>query len=284
MSLVRSVPPNLDPDVVDHIDRRLAQVAAENRVTVAWAVESGSRAWGFPSPDSDYDCRFIYLRPARDYLTPWLPPDFIETPLDHVLDVNGWDLRKAVQLMVRGNATVLEWLRSPIVYAGSLSIRDRLLELATQVSEPELLARHYAHVGRQQWRRSGATESDQNAPVRLKGLFYSLRPAAALNWMRAHPDLQVPPMRLQELLEQAPPPAGVTELAADLVARKAHTREMGMGPVPAPLREFVVAQLFAPDLEGTGRRRVDLQRARALAATAFREILSLGEVCGTADA
>jgi uncharacterized protein len=278
VSFVRSVPADLDPDVVSQIDCRLADVATDNAVTVAWAVESGSRAWGFPSPDSDYDCRFIYLRPAPDYLTPWLPPDFLETPLDDVLDVNGWDLRKAVELMVRGNATVLEWLRSPIIYTGNSRVRGLLMDLASQVSEPELLARHYAHVGRQQWQRSGGSDAGAEAPVRLKGLFYSLRPAATLHWMRAHPESQVPPMRLQELLEQSPPPAGVTELITELVARKARTREMGTGPVPPPIREFIITELYAPNLEGTGQRRVDLRRARAIAASAFREALSLGEV------
>jgi predicted nucleotidyltransferase len=270
---VREIPADLDREVVGQIDQRLAAVASSQGVVVRWAVESGSRAWGFPSPDSDYDCRFIYVRPARDYLTPWLPADFVETPLDRVLDVNGWDLRKAVDLMVRGNATVLEWLRSPIIYSGSSRFRDHLLDLAAQVSEPELLARHYAHVGRQQWERSGGTAAGAEEPVRLKGLFYSLRPAATLHWMRAHPELAVPPMRLQDLLEQAPPPPSVTELIGELVASKARTREMGVGFVPSPVREFIISKLYAPGLEGTGHRRVELRRARAIAAAAFREAL-----------
>jgi predicted nucleotidyltransferase len=90
--------------------------------------------------------------------------------------------------------------------------------------------------------------------------------------------MQVPPMRLQELLEQAPPPARITELVTELVARKARTREMGTGPVPPPIREFITTELFAPNLEGTGQRRVDLRRARAIATSAFRHALSLGEV------
>lgn len=265
---VRSIPAELDPDVVARIDDRLDGVESGHRVVVGWAVESGSRAWGFPSPDSDYDCRFLYLHPAAGYLSPWLPRDVIETPLDHVYDVNGWDLRKAVDLMVRGNATVTEWLRSPIVYRGDPAFRDLLLELADEVAEPALIARHYAHVGQLQWDRLGAGDAD--APVRLKGVFYCLRPAAAVRWMRAHPGNAVPPMRLQDLLEESGAPPDVVAAVAELVALKARTRELGTGRFPAVLRAFVAAELAGDDLDGTGGRRHDLARSRAIAAEAFR--------------
>jgi hypothetical protein len=101
-SPVRNIPDQLDPSAVARIDARLAGVETDHHVVIGWAVESGSRAWGFASPDSDYDCRFLYVHPIDAYLSPWLPRDVIETPLDHVCDVNGWDVRKAVDLMVRG--------------------------------------------------------------------------------------------------------------------------------------------------------------------------------------
>jgi len=265
---VRAIPDDLDPDVVTRIDERLAGVETEHTVVIGWAAESGSRAWGFPSPDSDYDCRFLYLHSARGYLTPWLPRDVIETPLDHVYDVNGWDLRKAVALMVRGNATVLEWLRSPIVYRGDPAFRDLLLDLADRIAEPALVARHYARLGHLQWQRLGA--DDPTTGVRLKGLFYCLRPAAALHWMRSHPGQAVPPMRLQDLLDQSDAPPDVVDAVADLVALKAVTRELGTGTVPPAVRTFVLAVLTAPDLDGAGERRLDPQHARALAADAFR--------------
>ncbi|MFE3443732.1 DNA polymerase beta superfamily protein [Nocardia sp. NPDC059180] len=82
------------------------------------AIESGSRAWGFPSPDSDYDCRFLYVASLDTYLSPWRTRDVIETPLVGLLDVNGWDLGKALRLLVKGNAVLIEWLQSPIVYRG----------------------------------------------------------------------------------------------------------------------------------------------------------------------
>ena len=268
MTLVRSIPDGLDRGVVSRIDARLAGVETDHQVVIGWAVESGSRAWGFPSPDSDYDCRFLYVHPTEAYLSPWLPRDVIETPLDHVYDVNGWDLRKAVDLMVRGNATVTEWLRSPIVYRGEPAFRDLLLDLADQVTEAALIARHYAHVGQLQWNRLGA--GDPDTPVRLKGVFYCLRPAAALCWMRSHPGQVVPPMRLQTLLEQSEAPADVVAAVGQLVAVKARTRELGTGRFPPVLRDFVVAELTAADLAGTGDRRHNLDRSRAIAAETFR--------------
>ena len=120
---MRAVPSSLDPAVVAEIDARLAGVETEHGVRIAWAVESGSRAWGFPSPDSDYDCRFLYVRPREDCLSLWPARDVIETPLDAVFDVNGWDLAKAVRLVVTGNAVASEWLRSPIVYPGDALFR-----------------------------------------------------------------------------------------------------------------------------------------------------------------
>ena len=115
---LRNIPPEMNAGCVAQIDAMLDSVVAEHDVFLPLAIESGSRAWGFPSPDSDYDARFLYVRPTQDYLSPWLARDVIETPLEGVFDVNGWDLRKALDLMTRGNATPLEWLRSPIVYGG----------------------------------------------------------------------------------------------------------------------------------------------------------------------
>jgi hypothetical protein len=96
-----------DAATVERIQARLDEVERDHGVRVLWAVESGSRAWGFPSPDSDYDCRFFYVRRHDDYLSPWRPRDVIETPLADVLDVNGWDLIKAIRL-----AAALHWTRT----------------------------------------------------------------------------------------------------------------------------------------------------------------------------
>ena len=191
---------DFDAATVERIQARLDGVERDHRVRVLWAVESGSRAWGFPSPDSDYDCRFFYVRRHDDYLSPWRPRDVIETPLDGVLDVNGWDLIKAIRLAARSTATVLEWLRSPLVYRGQPAFAEELLDVYRNVVDHDAIRRHYLHVGRAHWKRSGAAEGER---VSLKKLFYAIRPAAALHWTRTLGS-PVPPMNLLEQLEEAP--------------------------------------------------------------------------------
>lgn len=247
-----SVPTTLtddfDPTVVQQIQGRLDEVEAEHGVAVLWAVESGSRAWGFPSPDSDYDCRFLHVRPIEDYLSPWRPRDVIETPLDEVLDVNGWDLVKAVRLATTSNATVAEWLQSPYVYRGDTDFAAELLQLCREVVHPDAVSRHYYHVGRSHWNRSGAAEGNT---IQLKKLFYSIRPAAALHWMRTHSS-PVPPMHLPTLLAEAPPATEVIDAITELIQAKAVTRELGDGVVPAPIRRFIMHEFsLAEDAQRT---------------------------------
>ena len=102
--------------MVDEIKARLRLIEAENNVTILYACESGSRAWGFASPDSDYDVRFIYARHKNDYLSIASRKDVIEDPVSEVLDISGWDVRKALQLFLKSNAPLYEWLQSPVTY------------------------------------------------------------------------------------------------------------------------------------------------------------------------
>lgn len=260
---MRAVPTSLDPSVVAEIDRRLATVATEESVVIPWAIESGSRAWGFPSPDSDYDCRFLFVRRPEDYLSLWPQRDVIETPLDKTFDVNGWDLAKAIRLLARGNATPIEWLRSPIVYGGDADFRDGLVTLAEAIVERGAIGRHYLHVAHRQ--RSGTPS--------LKRFFYALRPAAALRWLQTHPHAAVPPMDLPTLLDQGDVGEDVRRAAHDLIALKAQTRELGAGTPPAVLERFVVAQLEAAERFETTPPEKDRAHVRALTDEHFRTAL-----------
>lgn len=233
---MRAIPTTMDARIVAAVDDRLRVVADTEKVVIPWAIESGSRAWGFPSPDSDYDCRFFFVRPRTDYLSPWPRRDVIETPLDKIFDVNGWDVIKAVRLLVKGNATVTEWLRSPIVYSGDEAFRDEFLALAESLFDPVKAARHYRHVGLQQ--RGIASEA-----LALKRVFYALRPAATLHWLRVNPDAGVPPMDLPSLVEQADPGPELRTRIADLIELKSTTREMGAGEVPSVILDFIEREL-----------------------------------------
>ncbi|MEU8899449.1 nucleotidyltransferase domain-containing protein [Nocardia sp. NPDC048505] len=260
---LRTIPAAMDPTVVGQIDAELDRVQREHRVTVRLAVESGSRAWGFPSPDSDYDCRFVYVGALDTYLTPWPARDVIETPLVGLLDVNGWDLAKALRLLVAGNAVLIEWLMSPIVYRGDAGFRDELRTLAAQVADRDRVARHYLHLGSKQW---ALFESNRS----LKKVFYSLRPALALRWLREHPAAAVAPMHLPTLLAECELPAALVSSIGELTELKARTREMGSGAVPAPIAAFIEAEFDGAAAAFPKRPPTDPARVRELTTEFFR--------------
>lgn len=240
---LRAIPPSMDAATVSDIDARLETVEREHGVEILLAIESGSRAWGFPSPDSDYDCRFVFIRPQQDYLTLFPKRDVIETPLTEVFDVNGWDLAKALKLLHAGNAVIVEWLTSPIVYRANPHFRDSFLELAGMTADRNRIAQHYLHLGRSIYEsRLGDLED-----IPLKKMFYALRPAIALRWMRLHPDARLPPMNFPELCRGADlaPQLGTT--IEDLLARKAVTRELGRGPMPQMIRDAILLEFAAAE-------------------------------------
>ena len=264
MPALRTLDASFDAAVVAAIDARLAAVADEHHAAVLLAVESGSRAWGFPSPDSDYDCRFLYVRRRDDYLALYQRRDVIEFPLDAALDVNGWDLGKALRLLLKGNAVVIEWLTSPLVYTGNAAFRDECLALARQVARPAAIARHYLHLGERQ-RRTHFADAHM---VEMKRLFYALRPAMALRWMRLNPGAAVAPMHFPTLVVESDLPRDVTAIIDDLLSRKAATRELGSGPLPAPVAALIDAE-FANAREQWLDEPLPLERDAVAAADAL---------------
>ena len=170
----------------------LRDIEARHDVTVLFACESGSRGWGFASPDSDYDVRFIYVNRLPWYLTVTPGRDVIEVPISGDLDINGWDLRKALGLMRESNPTLLEWLRSPIVYREEADTMAQFRALAAQVFSNAKGWHHYASMAKKNFR-----EHLQADEVRYKKYLYVLRPLLAARWIRTQPG--VPPMRFAEL-------------------------------------------------------------------------------------
>lgn len=260
MSDIRNIPPSMDAEIVAGIDARLDEAERTHRVKILLAIESGSRAWGFPSPDSDYDCRFVFVRTPQDYVTLFPKRDVIETPLTEVFDVNGWDIAKALKLMLAGNAVIIEWLTSPIVYRGDARFKDSFLELAGAAADRDRIAQHYLHLGR----NILSARLGDLGDMPLKKVFYALRPAIALRWLRLHPGARLPPMNFPELCRNADLPAGLRATIEDLLARKAVTRELGRGPMPDIIREGIEAEFTAADLDfahGEPRSECNEQRA-----------------------
>jgi predicted nucleotidyltransferase len=268
---MRAIPDSMDESAVASIDARLSGILSEHAVAIPLAVESGSRAWGFPSPDSDYDCRFFFVRRAESYLSLWPQRDVIETPLEGELDVNGWDLRKALQLLVKGNATVIEWLTSPIVYRSIPAFRSELLALAQDIADRNLVARHYLHLGERQ-RRAHFSDGKQ---VALKKVFYALRPAAALRWLRLHPEKAVAPMHFPTLMDECEPQQEVASIVEALIARKAVTREMGSEPLPKAVTAFIDGEFAKAGDAFAGTEKGDAHEKRSRADAFFLGALRL---------
>jgi predicted nucleotidyltransferase len=171
-----------------HIAAELAATASEEGVRVLYAAESGSRAWGFPSPDSDFDVRFLYAHEPDWYVSLWERRDVIERPLDEQrVDLAGWDIRKALRLLLRSNPALYEWLVSPFVYVDG-PLRAELKALFEAYASPRALAHHYWSIARGQWR----AEIEGRSQVRLKKYFYVVRPLLSLAWVaeleRLNPD------------------------------------------------------------------------------------------------
>lgn len=231
----------MNPVIVGEVDARLDSVVAEHDVRILWAIESGSRAWGFPSPDSDFDCRFLFVRRSRDYLRLFPLRDVIETPLTTVLDVNGWDLAKAIKLMLNGNAVIVEWLTSPIVYRGDAAFRDAFLDLGAAILQRDRVAGHYLRLGR---RMQSIIMADPGMTP-LKKVFYAMRPAVALRWLRVNPTAVVAPMHFPTLCREANLPSDTQREIDSLIARKAQTRELGSGMLPPAIRALIDEELAA---------------------------------------
>ncbi len=258
----------MDPAVVSDIKAQLASIQDSENVSIPLAVESGSRAWGFPSPDSDYDCRFIYVRRLDDAADLFPPRDVIEMPLTPIFDVNGWDLSKALKLMIKGNAVVLEWLQSPISYRRDADFCDRLSLLARDIFQREIVGWHYYRLLQNQLAR----HAEDAAGLTVKKLFYVLRPALALRFMRMNPDAQTLPMNIRELCAGSVFPAETLGAIDGLIAEKLKVRESGSADTPAEIlqicrdEEEAAKPWVAPVAKNTPSRS---KSARAL----YRELL-----------
>jgi uncharacterized protein len=229
--------PAIDPAIRRGILSALKRIERTHRVKVLLAVESGSRAWGFPSPDSDYDVRFLYAHPPNWYLALDQRRDVIEEPINSDLDINGWDIRKALQLLCRSNATLGEWLVSPIVYLQDRAATVLLRRLARNSINRKSASWHYLRLGQRQFER----EIGNHVHIRLKKYFYALRPALALAWLRVNAGRALP-MSLQELIRGLPLKAPLVDAIENLVVLKSATKEMGYGERAPVLDEFISAE------------------------------------------
>ncbi|WP_110934098.1 nucleotidyltransferase domain-containing protein [Paenibacillus bouchesdurhonensis] len=212
---------------------QLRRIEQEEQVRILYACESGSRAWGFPSKDSDYDVRFIYVRPMEWYLSIFEKRDVIERPISDLLDINGWDLKKALNLFRKSNPPLLEWLQSPIVYMEDYSAAEQIRNLSSATFSPKACMYHYLHMAEGNYR-----EYLQGEQVRIKKYFYVLRPVLACQWIEKHGTM--PPIEFTTLTDELLPGKGELKEAVDcLLARKKSGDEMDYEPQIRPINAFL---------------------------------------------
>jgi hypothetical protein len=236
----------------DEILRRLAAAEEQHSIRILYACESGSRAWGFASPDSDFDVRFVYAHEPDWYLSFDVERrrDVIEYPIVDEIDCSGWDVRKALYLYTRTNGAFLEWLNSPIKYLERGSLATALRELAPVCANSTALCYHYSHMARR-----NAREYLFKDKVRLKKYFYVLRPLLAITHLEE--GLGIPPVRFQELVDLVAP-TRIRPAISNLLELKAQTSELGLGePVPE-IGEFIEDELERRGKAFSGQGRPDL--------------------------
>lgn len=185
---------SIDPVIHGQVVQILQDIETKHDVKILFACESGSRGWGFASPDSDYDVRFVYVHRLPWYLSVEPGRDVIELPISSDLDINGWELRKALGLLRRSNPTLLEWLDSPILYREQRERAVPMRDLAWRFFSPQRVRSHYLSMAKNNFR--GYLQGEQ---VRLKKYLYVLRPLLAAQWIAR--GLGMPPMRFADLVD-----------------------------------------------------------------------------------
>ncbi|HSH03499.1 MAG TPA: nucleotidyltransferase domain-containing protein [Anaerolineae bacterium] len=220
------------------IKQHLVEIEKEHDVKILYACESGSRAWGFPSADSDYDVRFIYAHRRDWYLSIRVERkrDVIELPINDSLDISGWDIRKTLNLFAKTNPPLYEWLDSPIVYAEDYPTAGALRALIPEFYNPIACSYHYHHMADGNYR-----SYMQGEEVWIKKYFYILRPLLAIRWIEA--GRGVAPTPFGELVAQAELAPALERAIGALIAAKKEGAELDRGPRIPVISDFIDAEM-----------------------------------------
>ena len=245
----------IPPETRELISTELRKIEKEEKVVIFYACESGSRAWGFESEDSDFDVRFLYLHPPKWYLSIDSGPDVIERPAIDNLDISGWDLRKALTLLRKSNPPLLEWIQSPIVYQRRFPIIKWMRKLAPEYFSPRSCLYHYLHMARGNYR-----EYLKGEEVWVKKYFYVLRPVLACRWIEK--DLGMVPLKFETLVVSVVENQALKSAIADLLVKKKSGQELDRGPKIPVIDTFIEEELKRLSLENRERPALSSDIAR----------------------
>ena len=222
-----------EKEIIGKIQQKLTEIEEKENIKILHCVESGSRSWGFASPDSDFDVRFIYLRNKEFYLKLGKTRDVIEWELNDVYDINGWDIQKALRLLHNSNPTVFEWNNSPIVYRTS-PMWEKVREVINEYFLSRTGMNHYLSTAKHNYKEY--VRSDE---VKLKKYFYVLRPILACRWIM---DNNTPPPMLFSELMEAELDRNLYEPVNKLLEIKMQTSELGTGKRIDVINEYIEEQ------------------------------------------
>jgi len=219
------------------IVEKIQAIEESEKIVAFYVCESGSRAWGFPSSDSDYDVRFLYLHPVEWYLSIEPKRDVIEQPIGNQLDINGWDLKKALGLFRKSNPPLLEWLGSPIIYQEKFAIASQLRELAKEFYSPSACIFHYLHMAQGNFR-----EYLKGERVWVKKYFYVLRPLLAIKWIEQGNG--VAPTSFGVLLKEVVPHGELKDEIEKLVVQKSMGAELDYGDRIPVISDYIEQEII----------------------------------------
>jgi predicted nucleotidyltransferase len=218
------------------ITAELEKLEKEYEINILYACESGSRAWGFPSPDSDYDVRFIYSQPLRRYLSIHDKKDTIDLFLTKDLDFIGWDIRKSLRLFQKSNASLFEWMQSPVVYMQKTGFIEEIRKLAPDYFSPKSGLHHYLGIA-----KSTYLGYLQGSEVKLKKYFYALRPLLCAKWVIEK--RSYPPILFNDLLPLMAGNQDFMHHTQDLLARKVKADESELVKPINFLQNFIADEI-----------------------------------------
>ena len=217
--------------MTERIISELKSIEEKEGVTILLAVESGSRAWGFDSPDSDYDVRFIYVRRPVDYLMLDRQRDVLEYPINDLLDISGWDFDKALRLLHNSNPTLYEWFDSRIIYHEDKGFKESMAGLLKQYFSRKKCIGHYLHMA-----RNNSKDFLKGEDIRFKKYFYVLRSLLAAKWIMQRNEPA--PILFEELVDY-----GLDEslkpIVSDLLKKKRSNPEIKTIGRIGPLNDYI---------------------------------------------
>ena len=208
-------------DITETIKAKLDEIERNENIRILYACESGSRAWGFASPDSDYDVRFVYVRPVEFYLKIEKTKDTLECELNETYDISGWDLKKLLWLLNRSNPSIFEWAASPIVYKTTVEWESVRKILGNHFSAVKALY-HYNSITKNNLRRY----FDGRNEVKYKPYLYNLRQCLACQWIM---DKKSPPPIVFDALKKACLPQELEETVDKMLALNKNKEEKDTG-------------------------------------------------------